>query len=155
MTTEAISWVHGGGAGAGGWSGVAELAPEVFASFGGMEHELDRLVPADIAQLCRARMAMLLGAPVPPAPAAAERLGELARWPSSSRFGARDRACLAVAEQFVIDVTGIDQGHVDGLLEHFTPEETLAFVNALWFFEGMLRLGLVLGVARDAPSGDG
>jgi hypothetical protein len=127
---------------------VAALAPDVFAQYGHMEWELDVALPPDALQLCRARMAMLLGAPVPDAPAAAERWAELSGWPTSPLFGDRDRACLALAEQFVIDVTAIQRSDVDRLLAHFTPQQTLAFVSALWFHEAMLRLGLVLGAAR-------
>jgi hypothetical protein len=112
-----------------------------------LEQELDRLLPRDIIALCRARMAFLLGVATAGADATGKS-GELAHWPSSPVFSERERACLAVAEQFVIDVTGIDQSHIDGLLEHFTVEETYAFISALWFTEGTLRLGLVLGVER-------
>ena len=37
-----------------------------------------------------------------------ERIEALAHWPTSQRFGPRERACLAFAEQFVIDVAGLD-----------------------------------------------
>ena len=74
-------------------------------------------------------------------------MARLPDWPASALFTAHDRACLAVTEQFLMDVTGIGQEHIDGLLAHFTIEETYAFVNALWFMEAMQRLGLVVGAS--------
>jgi hypothetical protein len=145
------SWIHSLSKAGAGWEGVAQLAPEVFETFDELERELALLVPADIAALARARMAMLMGAPAPPVSAdsaTAAKVEQLAKWPQSPLFSSRDRACLAVAEQFLIDVTGIDQTHIDSLREYFTIEETYAFVNALWFMEAMQRLGLVVGAPR-------
>jgi hypothetical protein len=145
------SWIHGSRTAGVGWEGVAELAPEVFETFDELERELALLVPADVVSLARARMAMLLGAPAPPLSAdraVAAKVEQLTKWPQSPLFTPRDRACLTVAEQFLIDVTGISQAHIDSLLEHFTIAETYAFVNALWFMEAMQRLGLVVGAPR-------
>jgi hypothetical protein len=127
------------------------LAPDVFESFDQLEQQLALVVPSAVAELARARMAMLLGAPAPPVSpdaAVASKVAQLRDWPTSPLFSARDRAFLAVTEQFLMDVTGIGQGHIDSLLEHFTIEETYAFVNALWFMEAMQRLGLVVGAPR-------
>jgi hypothetical protein len=145
------SWIHGSRRAAAGWGGVAELEPDVFETFDELEHQLALLVPSDVAELARARMAMLLGSPAPPVSpdsVVASKVARLPDWPTSALFTARDRACLAVTEQFVMDVTGISQEHIDSLLAHFTIEETYAFVNALWFMEAMQRLGLVVGAPR-------
>jgi hypothetical protein len=145
------SWIYGSWTAGAGWDGVAKLAREVFETFDELERELALLVPADITALARARMAMLIGAPAPPVSAdsaTAAKVEQLAKWPQSPLFTPRDRVCLAVAEQFLIDVTGIGQTHIDSLLDHFTIEETYAFVNALWFMEAMQRLGLVVGAQR-------
>jgi hypothetical protein len=130
------------------WDSIRELAPSVFAGFDEIEVELQAIVPTEILSLCRSRMAALLGAPIPAEQGQGEKLGRLAEWPSSPLFTPLDRAAIALAEQFVMDVTGIDQSHIDSLLEHLTTEETWALVNALWFSEAMLRLGLVVGVER-------
>ena len=148
--TDSVPWlVEQAGSGA-AWDRVRELAPSVFAGFDEIEVELQGLVPTEILGLCRSRMAALLGAPNPVEKGLGEKLERLSEWPSSPLFTPLDRAAIAFAEQFVMDVTGIDQSQVDSLLEHWTTEETLAFVNALWFSEAMLRLGLVVGAERPA-----
>lgn len=128
------------------WPAVTALAPEVFAALADIGAELDDALPTELVELCRARMAMLLGAAVLDSSAAHERRAALAAWPTSPLFSGRDRACLALAEQFVMDVTRVEQQQVDQLLAYLTPQQTLAFVTALWLEEAMLRLRLVLGV---------
>lgn len=140
------SWIAGNDELGQGWAGVSKLAPEVFAAFDNLARELRRAIPADLLELCWARMAMLLGAPLELSSRSADRSSELASWPYSPAFSSRDRACLALAEQFVMDVTEVDEHHIGALLEHMTVPEAVAVVNGLWFGEAMLRLGLVLGV---------
>ena len=62
---------------------------------------------------------------------AEDKIAELSSWPTSPLFSARERACLALAEQFVIDVNGVTDRQVDDVLEHLSSGECYAYVNAL------------------------
>lgn len=138
-----MSWIFGEGAGGPGWSGIAAVAPDVFDRYDEMRAELDRLVPTRVIALCRARMATLLGIELPDSGPA----------PDGPRLSELERAALDVAEQFTIDVQGIDRAQIDRLGEYLTPEQTLGLMSALWFEEALLRLGAVLGVPAPGPVG--
>ena len=104
-----------------------------------------------LLELCRLRMAMLFSCPAElawrtPAAVAAgleeERIEALAQWPTSQRFGPRERACLAFAEQFVIDVAGLDDAVAGAVIEHLGEEGLADFASALLVVEQRLRLRL-------------
>jgi alkylhydroperoxidase family enzyme len=104
-----------------------------------------------LLELCRLRMAMLFGCSTElarraPAAAAAgfdeERVDVLAQWATSPRFASRERACLALAEQFVIDVAGLDDATVGAVRDHLGEQGLADFVSALLVVEQRLRLHL-------------
>jgi alkylhydroperoxidase family enzyme len=105
-----------------------------------------------LLELCRLRLAMLLECTVEfasrtPAAVAAgldeERVELLSRWPTSPQFGSRERACLAFAEQFVIDVAGLDDATTGAVREHLGEQGLVDFVSALLVVEQRLRLRLI------------
>jgi alkylhydroperoxidase family enzyme len=105
-----------------------------------------------LLELCRLRMATLFGCPAElawrtPAAVAAgleeERIEVLAHWPTSPRFGPRERACLAFAEQFVIDVAGLDDAIAGSVVEHLGEQGLADFASALLVVEQRLRLRLI------------
>jgi alkylhydroperoxidase family enzyme len=70
----------------------------------------------ELSELARLRIAQLLGndAELRRHPTAApwissDRIAELRRWPTSTRFSEVEQACLAFTEQFVIDVSGVTE----------------------------------------------
>jgi len=104
-----------------------------------------------LLELCRLRIARLLGCEAEegsrtPAAAAAgldeATIAELAAWPSSSRFGPRERACLTVCEQLVIDVAGMSDEVALAAAEQLGPETFRDFVTALLVLEQRQRLRL-------------
>lgn len=108
-----------------------------------------------LLELCRLRMATLLGFRAEQARRTARaraaglderKLAELARWPSSPRFDARERACLTLAEQFVIDANGVTDAHVADVTNHLGAEGCYAFVQALSVVETFQRACLTLGI---------
>jgi alkylhydroperoxidase family enzyme len=108
-----------------------------------------------LLELCRVRMATLLDFAAEQtrrterartAGLAEETFAELPRWPASSRFGDRERACLAFAEQFVIDANGVTDELVAAVTTHLGPEGCYAFVQALSMVETFLRACLTLGI---------
>jgi alkylhydroperoxidase family enzyme len=105
-----------------------------------------------LLELCRVRIAMLLGC----AEEAQARiddalsggldeatLAELPSWPTSPRFGPRERACLAFCEQFVIDVAGMSDDLASAVAEHVGPQGLADLAAALLVVEQRQRLRLV------------
>lgn len=120
-----------------------------------------------LLELCRLRVAMLLRCDAEVRSrtdaAAAAGLDEttiavLADWPTSDRFGPRERACLAFAEQFVIDVANLDEATADGVREQLGDAGLIDFTNALLVVEQRIRLRLAwtrlfdVAVTRPAPA---
>src|SRR4051794_11804392 len=111
-----MTWLPDLPAGATEWERVSALAPDAFSAFADL-HKAARLrVDPRILELCRLRIAMLLRSPTDqrlrdPAGLAAgltdDKVRALPQWPTSPLFSPAERACLALAEQFVIDVSGV------------------------------------------------
>jgi alkylhydroperoxidase family enzyme len=125
------------------FSRLKELHPE------GSE-ELERLnaaawASADPAllELCRLRIAQMLGNNAVLAEVDETKLAELGRWEASTAFTDAERAFLAFTEQFVISVSSITQAQVDALLEHASPEDVRSFTAALYAVELSQRLDMV------------
>ena len=104
-----------------------------------------------LLELCRLRIAQLLGsqpeqeARTPEALAAGldePTIADLRAWPTSSRFGPRERACLAFCEQFVIDVASLSDELARDLSDELGPAAFVDFVNALLVVEQRQRLRL-------------
>jgi alkylhydroperoxidase family enzyme len=104
-----------------------------------------------LLELCRLRIAMLLGCDDELAartPAALDAglddstVAVLAAWPYDERFGARERACLAFTEQFVIDVAGLDDATAFAVRDELGEDGLADFVNALLVVEQRQRLRL-------------
>jgi hypothetical protein len=116
-----------------------------------------------LLELCRLRMATLLGATeslrqrsaaASQAGLTEERIAQLASWPTSPLFSERERACLAFAEMFLFDPGSVDDELVGAVVEHLPGDGCYALTNALWVIEGRLRASLTLGrfVGRPADS---
>lgn len=110
-----------------------------------------RAVDPVLLELCRLRIAMLLGCEaerVVRTPCATQRgleeatLAELAQWPSSSRFGPRERACLAFCEQFVLDVAAMTDEQAGQVAAHLGPGGLADLAAGLLVLEQRQRLRL-------------
>jgi alkylhydroperoxidase family enzyme len=131
-----------------------QLRPDLADLYGAFEGRLwrDRLVDPVVLELCRLRIAALLGDEVglarrtPGVEVGEERLARLAAWPTDPAFTPAERAALAYAEQFVIDAHGVNDEQVGALGEHLDPSAVVALTTALGLFDGMCRFRLVLGV---------
>jgi alkylhydroperoxidase family enzyme len=136
---------------------VLGLRPELLADLKRF-HALfwmDGRVDPVLLELCRLRIASLLGCTsetnVRYEPARRAGLGEtkvaaLSRWPTAPDFTPAERACLAFAEAFVIDVHSIDDELAAAVSEHLSPPAMVALTEALAVFEGFMRFRLVLGL---------
>ena len=112
-----------------------------------------------LLELCRLRLAQLLGLDPrtrPRAPAAVAAglddawIAELPRWPTAERFGVRERAALAFAEQWFLDPSGVTDDDCAALRTAIGEPGCAAFTMGLALSEAMLRVELALGatVAR-------
>jgi hypothetical protein len=95
-----------------------------------------------LLELARLRIAMLLGADPAdlPRPRRAptlprEKVDNLRGWPTSALFSERERACLSLTEQFVMDVAGVTDEDVAAVREWLPPNELYGFVTALYILE--------------------
>jgi alkylhydroperoxidase family enzyme len=140
------------------WERVSTLAPDAFAALADVHTTVRSRVNPVILELCRLRIAMLLRSEADqrlrdPAAVRAglseEKVAALADWPTSTQFSPAERACLALAEQFVIDVSGVNDKLVAAVLEHLSSEDCYGLVNALWAFEAQQSLCLALGIEPD------
>jgi alkylhydroperoxidase family enzyme len=125
----------------------SDVAEQLLAADGAAWRATDPV----LLELCRLRIAMLLDCSAelavrtPAAVAAgvdAETVDALPRWPTSPRFGARERACLAFCEQFVIDVANLDDELAEAVRAHLGDAGLVDFANALLVVEQRQRLRL-------------
>ncbi len=94
---------------------------------------------------CRDRIGMLLRhEPTITAMTETER-AELSQWATSDRFSTLERAALAFAEQYIIDVSAITDALATPLRDALTDAGFATFVNALLVVEQRMTLDLALG----------
>jgi alkylhydroperoxidase family enzyme len=150
-----MTWLPGLPQGDTDWERLSALFPGAFDAVEELQRAVWAAVDPVLLELARVRIATLLGfgpgldvrsQQAKDAGLDEEKIAELPLWPTSPLFSARERACLALAEQFVIDVNGITDRLVDDVLDHLSPEECYAYVNALSAFENLQRGCLTLGV---------
>jgi hypothetical protein len=133
---------------------VSRFASEAATPLDNARSQARTVVDPAILELARVRIATLLqhhSATVrscsPEAAAAGlsdAKLAAVDRWPSSPLFSETDRACLALAELFVIDVSAADDPVVRNVLAALGPAGLYGFVQALWVFDMTLRLEMSL-----------
>jgi alkylhydroperoxidase family enzyme len=138
--------------------GTGDVIPAILRGHADLAADLDdlhvavwRAVDPVLLELCRLRIAQLLGCGpeqetrTPAALAAGleeATIAELPSWPTSGRFGPRERACLSFCEQFVIDVAGMSDDLAFAVSHQLGPEALMNFVNALLVVEQRQRLRL-------------
>lgn len=133
------------------------LRPELYADYRAFAERFwaDRLVEPTLLELCRIRVAQLLGCAgearrrTPAAVAAGldeARVAALAGWPRSPLFSPAERACLRLTEGFVLDPHGVSDAEAAAVAAHLPPPEMMALIEALALFDGFTRFRLILGV---------
>jgi hypothetical protein len=117
--------------------------PELLAALDELHETAWSATDHPLLDLCRTRMATLLGLG-PDAPIFdPELIAKLTDWPTSSRFSTRQRACLAFTEQFVIDVASITNEQVAAVAVELGDDGLVNFVNSLLVVEQRLRMHLI------------
>jgi alkylhydroperoxidase family enzyme len=161
-----MTWLTGLPDGGTDWDSFATLCPEAFDALTGLVRAAWQDTDPALLELARLRIATLLRC----APEQARRttraagladakVAELHAWPTSPLFTARERACLALAEQFVMDANGVTEGLVAEVAGHLGPDGCYAFVQAVSVLETFQRACLTLGITTmpdlEAPAGTG
>jgi alkylhydroperoxidase family enzyme len=124
---------------------VAALESALAAGYAAVEPALLELVHAQVAQMIHGTARMR------PRHVAQDKLDALDSWPSSPLFSEAERACLALAEQTVVSVAGIDDRMIEDVLRHLDPGELYGLVNALYVIDAMERLDVAAGRLFDDP----
>jgi alkylhydroperoxidase family enzyme len=119
-----------------------------------------RLVDPVLLELCRLRVAALLGCDselevrYEAATAAGldeSKIAALEDWSRDPRFSRLERAALGFAEMFVRDPHAITDADARAVAVELGDAGMVAFVEALALFDGFSRFRVLLGVA---PAGD-
>ena len=140
------------------WDELAALAREPVEQLVALHRAIDDSVDPVIVELCRLRIAALIGArahlSLRRQKAAAGGLTEakiaaLAGWPESPLFSAAERACLALAEQFCMGAYTVTDADVAAVLAHLSADECYALVNGVWVMEALARMTVVMDVNPD------
>ncbi len=144
---------------------LTRLAPEVAAGLGRLRCDVAGVSPTGPLALVDLRIAQLLGDDPMPwtgsatavPPAEAQRRRTLSQWPTSPVFSDEERAVLGFAEQFVIDVAGVDDALRSELRSALGPSSVLDVVVALFVLDFGRRVTMVLDrlFPGDPPSGPG
>jgi len=117
------------------------------------------LIDAVVLELCRLRTAQLLGcrselairwAPAADAGLSEAKIAVLSRWPTDPAFSEAERACLTVAERFVLDPHGLTDDEAAAARSHLGDAGLVALLEALALFDGFARFRVVLGVEAEA-----
>jgi alkylhydroperoxidase family enzyme len=137
--------------------------PEFWSAYMALYSYVLRQADPVPVELCRLRMAKLIGSKVDlrlrylPARRAGlgeEKIDGLALWPASPLFSDRERACLAVAEQFCIDSSAIAADDLDRLQGHLDQHELAWFAMALSRFDGFMRVAAFFDLDLDVDLDD-
>jgi len=132
--------------------------PDVLEPLEDLHDAAWRVADPVLLELCRLRIAFILGCefeqelrtPVAAGLDEATR-GELPLWPTSKLFGPRERACLALCEQFVIDVASMNDDLIFAVSGQLGADELRDFVRGLLVVEQRQRLRLAWERLLDSP----
>jgi hypothetical protein len=72
------------------------------------------------------------------------QLRDLAAWPDSDQFDARQKACLELAEYFCHTAQGVTDEQIERLHEHLSYGEILALTSGLWVADASGRFSTYL-----------
>jgi hypothetical protein len=112
-----------------------------------------RITDPRLLDICRLRVAQLVGARADIAGADDQLLIELDDWRSSSVFSARERAVLEYAEQYHVDHRHITNSQKEDLAHHLSSREVVNFVWALHMNDAYARVLTLLDIEPDPRSG--
>jgi len=157
-----VTWLEGLSEGDTDWDRLASTFPETFDALASLMAAAWEDTDPVLLELARLRIATLLQYPEELTRRSARakeagleeaKLAQLAAWPTSPLFTARERACLALTEQFILDANGVTDAEVAEVTKHLGGNGCYAFVEAISALETLQRASLVLGI-HTAPDVD-
>jgi alkylhydroperoxidase family enzyme len=127
----------------------AAHAPEVLVALQATCASVRAASDPALLELARRRLAELLGDDAeadarPWGSPAAEAVERVASWPDAGCFDERDRAALALTEQFAVDVTSVAAGPL-GAAAGALGDGLVPFVQGLYLLDLGQRAGMALG----------
>ena len=149
-----MTWLAKTADGSDGVGRVFGLVPEAYARFRDLCDALDdaRVIAPETLALCRLRIASLLGCPsdstlgnATAARVSPERAAALPRYASSPSFTDVERACIAYAEQYVLDPHGFTDADFATLRAHLSSEALATLTLAVAVHDALARFRLALG----------
>ena len=132
---------------------VLGLKPDVYEALRNTLTLAWQIADSRLLDLCRLRLAQLVGARAEIDNADQILLAQLEGWRSSSAFSERERAALSYAEQYHLDHKRITHEQKDELARHLSQREVVNFVWALHMNDAYARLLSLLDIEPDPPSG--
>jgi alkylhydroperoxidase family enzyme len=157
-----MSWLGDLPEGKTDWDRFSLAFPEVFDALAGLFGAPWQDCDPTLLELARLRIATLLrndgelnrrSTLAREAGLSEAKVAELAAWPTSPLFTPRERACLNLTEQFLMDANGVTEEQVAEVMEHLGGAGCYAFVEGLSAMEAFQRACLVLGIST-APGVD-
>lgn len=132
---------------------VFGLKSEVYEVLRGTLTTAWRITDARLLDICRLRVAQMVGARADLAGADDQVLIELDRWRSSPAYSERERAALGYAEQYHLDHKRITDSQKQDLSGHLSPREVVNFVWAVHMNDAYARILTLLDIEPDPPRG--
>ena len=131
---------------------VLGLVPDVYDALRKTLTLAWQITDSRLLDLCRLRLAQMVGARAEIAGADELLLGELERWRSSSALSVRERAALSYAEQYHVDHKRIEDDQKEELARHLSARDMVNFVWALHMNDAYARVLSLLDIEPDPPS---
>jgi alkylhydroperoxidase family enzyme len=150
-----MTWLEGLPDGDTDWDRLAALCPETFDALAATVAAAWEETDPALLELARLRIAKLLrntgeleqrSALATEAGLREAKIAGVAAWPTAPQFTDRDRACLALTEQFVMDANRVTEEQVEAVTEHLGAAGCYAFVQAISVLETFQRACLTLGI---------
>ena len=122
--------------------------PDVAADLDAAHRAAWDAVDLALVELTRLRTAMMLGnaaelvARTPGTGVDEETIAELSLWPTSPRFGERERACLTFLEQHLIDVANVTEEQTEAVAAHLGHDGLASYASVVLVLEQRQRLRL-------------
>jgi alkylhydroperoxidase family enzyme len=152
-------WPRGDGSGAPTFDEIVTHRPRYAQALTAVETALwqQDVVSPIVLELCRLRVAQLLGCESASAQRTAEAVSAgldeavvaaLAQWPTDPRFDDGMRACLGYAEQLLIDAQEVSDGQAAEVVAAIGEGGFLVLTYACGLFETTQRARLLVGARR-------
>jgi alkylhydroperoxidase family enzyme len=153
-----VSWLGAEGDGATSLERLLGVHPDARAAVRDFYSSLwvEHLVDPALLELLRLRVAQIyqcpseLGIRYEAAGDIEDKVAQLSMWPTSSLFSDLERACLRMAEQFVLDAHGITDADTAAISAELGSPGLVAVTNAVALFDYLDRIRTVFEIRPES-----